>query len=143
MATARGIANRVASTIRKALKVKSPSRITEDIGGFVTEGLGVGMLDLAGKAVKAAQKVSGLVSDAFDPELAMSGVPEMQPLDIAGQVSDINKQASKKMDNHLTSEMSVSKQPAHITLQLGSSDFETFVEDINEVNAINTTLRRF
>src|SRR5699024_11703913 len=43
MSTARGIANSVSSTMRRALKIKSPSRITMAIGEFVGQGLAKGL----------------------------------------------------------------------------------------------------
>lgn len=43
LSTARSIANTAASTIRSALRIKSPSRVTTEIGRYTGEGLVVGM----------------------------------------------------------------------------------------------------
>lgn len=122
MATARSIANRVASTIKKALKVKSPSRVTMAIGEYTAEGLGNGLLAMVRNVDKASDK------------LALAAVPDMQPMDIAGQVNSINKQASRQMDNHLTSEMNVGKQPAEINVYVGNKRIASeIVDDISQL----------
>ena len=74
MATARSIANAAASTMRKALKIKSPSRVGVEIGEFTGEGLDIG---LANK-IKDVKRTSDM--------LAMSAVPDVntkQVYDIA------------------------------------------------------------
>lgn len=127
----------IKSKITSALKIKSPSRVFMGYGGFISEGLAIGIGKMASMAERAANYLGVGVSDAFNPNLALgtSG--------IANQVNSINAQANRQLQSHLTSEINVSKQPARIVLQLGSNDFEVFVEDINSVNAVNATLRRF
>ncbi|MFD1453220.1 tape measure protein [Oceanobacillus sojae] len=68
MATARRIANNVASTMRKALKVHSPSRITRAIGGFTGEGLEIGLLKSRNAVLKAADGLA----EAAKPNVNMS-----------------------------------------------------------------------
>ncbi|WP_313429998.1 tape measure protein [Siminovitchia terrae] len=55
MSTARGIANRVASTMRQALKIHSPSRVTKEIGKFAGQGVVKGLASTK-KGVAAASK---------------------------------------------------------------------------------------
>lgn len=55
MATARGIANSVASTMRRALDIHSPSRVTMKIGKYAGEGLAKG-ISSSSKNVAAASK---------------------------------------------------------------------------------------
>lgn len=54
------IANDVANTMRSALDIHSPSRVMMKIGGFVGEGLAIGME----KSAKLVGKASTLLSDA-------------------------------------------------------------------------------
>ncbi|AVO22573.1 phage tail protein [Aeribacillus composti] len=68
---------------------------------------------------------------------------EMPQVDIAGQVRNIHSQSQRQMNFDFSNELKVNRQPAQITLVLGNREFEAFVEDINEVNAVNATLRRF
>jgi tape measure domain-containing protein len=68
---------------------------------------------------------------------------EMPQVDIAGQVRNIHSQSQRQMNYDFSNELKVNRQPAQITLVLGNREFEAFVEDINEVNAVSATLRRF
>src|SRR5699024_11486434 len=58
MSTARSIANRVASTMRSALKVKSPSRVLQEIGKWLPIGLAKGMDDEANAVYKASNRLA-------------------------------------------------------------------------------------
>src|SRR5690625_7366332 len=53
MSTARGIGNSVSSSMRRALRIKSPSRITRAIGVFVGQGLDKGLEGMKRTDVKA------------------------------------------------------------------------------------------
>lgn len=64
MATARSIASRVASTMKGALKVKSPSRVTMGIGSDTTEGLVIGL----GDKIKDVTAVSKRMAEAAKPD---------------------------------------------------------------------------
>jgi tape measure domain-containing protein len=68
---------------------------------------------------------------------------EMPQVDIAGQVRNIHSQSQRQMNYDFSNELKVNRQPAQITLVLGNREFEAFVEDINEVNAVSAALRRF
>ncbi|MCM3454453.1 phage tail tape measure protein [Heyndrickxia oleronia] len=58
MAQARSIADSISSTIRKSLQVRSPSRLTYQIGEFVGQGLGGGMLDQVDSVMAAAKQLA-------------------------------------------------------------------------------------
>src|SRR5690625_765385 len=58
MATARGIANSVSRTIKKSLKVKSPSRVLMDIGRDTGLGLEVGLRDSVGRIEKESRRMA-------------------------------------------------------------------------------------
>lgn len=79
IAAANSVANQVASTINKALKIHSPSRVTEESGEYTTEGIEVGMLNRLRNLKRTAVKVASVVSDnlatgvAFDAEVALAG----------------------------------------------------------------------
>lgn len=63
------IANRIAGTLKKALKIKSPSRIMYDIGQFISEGLLDGIGSLEGRVRAAA---NSLAQSAIAPALDSS-----------------------------------------------------------------------
>jgi tape measure domain-containing protein len=63
---AKSIADQVARTIRKALDVHSPSRVTKTIGQFVTEGIAVGMVDKLNTVTSSAKKVAATAKDSLN-----------------------------------------------------------------------------
>lgn len=129
MATARSIANNIATTIRSALKVNSPSRVLMEIGKWIGQGLVKGIEGTK----KAVDKASSL--------LATTAIPDIQPIDIGAQVASINKQANRQLTSTLQSNINVSKQPAYINLNIGGRDFEAFVEDITDTQERNTRMK--
>lgn len=126
------IANRVAATMRKALAIHSPSRVTEEIGEFSGEGLGIGL----GNMIRYVSRIA--------KRLGLAAVPDLEEVDIAGHVNQINRQASAQMQNLVTSEMTVEKQPAHVVVRIGNSEFATFVDDItkNQMRTVNRQRHR-
>lgn len=59
------IAFTIADTIAKVLEIRSPSRVLKEMGGFVGEGLRLGVLGQIGKLSKASQKMA----EAIIPEV--------------------------------------------------------------------------
>lgn len=60
---ARNMANQVANAARRALDIHSPSRVFEEIGMFLDEGLAKGVLKYANVSVDATDKVGNSVTD--------------------------------------------------------------------------------
>lgn len=58
IAAAQKVADSVSATINKALKIHSPSDVTEDSGEFITEGLAVGMLNKLRIVKRASEKIA-------------------------------------------------------------------------------------
>lgn len=58
LSRARSIANSVASTMRNALKIKSPSRITMGIGSDTTEGLVIGLDSKVNEVAEVARRMA-------------------------------------------------------------------------------------
>lgn len=130
ISTARGIANRVSSTIKSALKVKSPSRVMMEIGNNVGEGLAIGM-----------EKTARLVDGASDA-LASSAVPELADINVSGRVNDINKRAERSLTHTFNSNLNVEKQPAIINVHVGSKRVASeIVNDITELQNAATYSR--
>ncbi len=61
---AQEIANQISQAIRSALQVKSPSRVMMEIGGYVGEGLIVGMDDMISKVAQSSARLAGAVTNA-------------------------------------------------------------------------------
>lgn len=58
MATANSIANSVSSTIRKALAIRSPSRLLMELGSFAGEGLNVGLFGWIKEIERTSQQLA-------------------------------------------------------------------------------------
>src|SRR5699024_11276288 len=58
MATARGIANSVSRTIKKSLKVKSPSRVLMEVGEWTGKGLEVGLRNSIGRIERESERMA-------------------------------------------------------------------------------------
>jgi len=64
LGVARGIANRVRSTIENALEIASPSKVMRRIGAFTVEGMALGMEDLLPRVASSAAEVADTVRQA-------------------------------------------------------------------------------
>ena len=66
--TARDMANRVASTVKSALDIHSPSRVMKKLGVHTADGLAKGIQKGTPKAVKSAKKMADDIKKAIDDE---------------------------------------------------------------------------
>lgn len=112
MSTANSIANSVASTMRKALDIHSPSRVMKEIGGFVGEGLAIGMEESSKYVGKASESLA---------QASMISPSELTMGSIDGRSQGIN---------------------LDLTLQLLNKDFKAIVEGISEVQNTRLRLDR-
>jgi len=121
LSAARNVANQVAATIRSALQVRSPSRITTKIGQFVSKGLGGGILGLLGFVDKASDK------------LAAAAIPDIPTMDLG--IADSVNRLSSSMNSTVTHEISNAgnRLPGNIILQMGDKMYKAFVGDITDV----------
>ncbi|WBX81098.1 hypothetical protein PD280_04820 [Virgibacillus salarius] len=116
------------------LGIKSPSRLFKGIGDDTMAGFAMGIDQMSKKVVNSAIAISDRVQDSFNPEFAMPN--------IAGQVNSLNQAANRRMQNHLTNEWSVTKQPAFVNVAIGGQQFTAFVEDITKVQNRKDNLTR-
>lgn len=110
--TANTIANNVANTIQKALDIHSPSRVMRTIGGFVGQGLALGMEDSEKYVIDASNTLA--------------------------QASMINP-SSISSDSIDGSGLSLNLD---LSLQLLNKDFRAIVEGITELQNTNMRLDR-
>lgn len=126
------ITNFIPGFIKKALGIKSPSRVLMGLGEDTGEGLEVGM----GASLRGISKMADKLVSAAVPDIPMID------MDVGGQVASINSQANRQlqMQSHLTSELNVSRQPIEINIY---DDKEGVRAYVNETNATEATVRRF
>lgn len=78
IAAATSVANQVSSAVRKAMDIHSPSRVMAKLGGFITQGLAVGMIndlrevDHASNQLAQAIQVSGANDLGFTSENSLT-----------------------------------------------------------------------
>jgi len=122
------------SRAQSVLGIQSPSREFMEVGEFSGEGAAIGLENATRKAVNAAAVMANRMQQAFNPELAMPN--------ITGQISRVHRQAQQQMSYDYQNELSVNSQPIYINNVI-ELDGERVAESVNEVNAINASLRKF
>ena len=126
-ALARSIAYNVAATLRSALRVRSPSKITAGIGGDTGAGLVVG-LEGQIKAVTASAD-----------RLAEAAIPEVNT-DRSRILLEIRARTSGNLDVNYSQEISVAKQPAYLYVNIGGTNYRKFVKDIHDTHDAQVSL---
>src|SRR5690625_2099592 len=88
MSTARGIANSVASTMKKSLRIHSPSHLMrDDVGKMIPAGIAVGIRDNAKMAYKEIDALSSGMIMSSSPEQAL-GTSRMAYTGAGNQIAD-------------------------------------------------------
>ena len=70
----RGWVSDVLSYVKRLFGIHSPSTVFASYGGFLTKGLANGIIDTTSVATNAVGKMANAVTDAFNPDLSISGV---------------------------------------------------------------------
>lgn len=104
LATAQSIANQVAQTMRKALAVHSPSRVTKKIGEYAAKGLAIGLEQSRKLVEKASAKLAEAASSisfdnrtvdigeyAFAGELAFAGGATLEVAGLREEIRELKK----------------------------------------------------
>lgn len=112
IATARDIADSASSTIRNSLKIKSPSRVGEELGSFTGEGFAIGLQSWIDKISGIAEMFGTSIFSGYRPAFSMP----------AGQTV-----SNTTTDNSLT--LNVEK-----IIWNGESDIRQTMEDIGFIS---------
>jgi phage-related protein len=123
MEEAQKLANTIAKTIKDALKIKSPSRIMMKIGGFVGEGLAVGMQETVSQVTGKAR----LLARAAIPMIPDINVPNFSNVNFAGV-------GNNSSGNPSSNSFSFNIQPAPIIIDgvnVGTVDFDLVEDGLN------------
>lgn len=146
MSTARGIANRVASTMRQALKIHSPSRLMrDDVGKWIPEGIALGIEENAKSVYKALDNLSSGMILSSTPEAAL-GTSRM--INNGASVGNVKATTNKdrgsdkgvigllREQNQILSELLQKNQDLYV-------DGEKMTEVVNSNNAIIAAMTKF
>lgn len=90
-----GVANGIINKAKSLLKIGSPSKLFKQYGGWVSEGLGIGIVNMASAPIDAIKDISYAMASAFDPQLAI------EPLDIGAQMDELKRQIKQELDVNL------------------------------------------
>ncbi|ONK22998.1 hypothetical protein BLX87_12975 [Bacillus sp. VT-16-64] len=82
-----------------------------------------------------AQSIKSAVPIVQREMKKLVAIPNVEPINIAGQMAGVNQMANVQMRSTMAGEMSIGKEPAYIHLQLGNTDFNTFVDDISNTQS--------
>lgn len=135
--TVSDLAGNVIGAAKSIFGIRSPSRVFAEFGAYISEGLSNGVDDDASMAIRSVSALSQSMTRAFNPNMQLSKT------DYAGQLNGMSGKLKQQLSSQVSSQLTVEKQPARITVVLGNQEIERFVDDINQVNAVNSLIRRF
>lgn len=91
---AKELADSVGKTLKKALKIGSPSKVTEEIGEFTGEGIEVGLANKISNISAMSKKLAA----AAVPKMPEIKMPEMTAAQAAGKNLTVNIHSPKALD---------------------------------------------
>ena len=134
---AANMARATLNAAKAALGIHSPSRIMRDqVGYYVTEGMAVGILG----NIKSVSHAMDRVADA-----SIISIPRpdtSQFMNTMASLSNLHRQMATGYATSMTGELNLSSQPAYINLNLGGSDYSTFVDDISRKQGVDAEFKR-
>lgn len=144
MATARSIANRVASTVRAALRVQSPSRVLMEIGKWTSIGLAEGIEDYAYLVDKASDMLAeSAIPDVKNIDMSYATPDGITAKSLAGAVSgtvDVNN----RDDRLINAIRALERRLTDLEVVMDGEQVGRIVRPhVNEGNALDATVGRY
>lgn len=134
---AANMARQALNAAKAALGIHSPSRVMRDqVGYYITEGMAVGILG----NIKSVSHAMDRVADA-----SIISIPRpdtSQFMNTMASLSNLHRQMATGYATSMTGELNLSSQPAYINLNLGGSDYSTFVDDISRKQGVDAEFKR-
>lgn len=134
---AANMARAALNAAKAALGIHSPSRVMRDqVGYYVTEGMAVGILG----NIKSVSHAMDRVADA-----SIISIPKpdtSQFMNTMASLSNLHRQMATGYATSMTGELNLSSQPAYINLNLGGSNYSTFVDDISRKQGVDAEFKR-
>lgn len=123
---AANIAKKAVSAAKNVLGIHSPSRVFRGIGGYISQGLGIGIMEQSNSAINASRRLAKDVTNAFSPDLTS---------DLTGGLnSDVNAHMSKDVRHSMQEN---NKPIVNVTVR-NESDIpaiKSYIEDSNSKDA--------
>ena len=127
---AANIAKKAVSAAKSVLRIHSPSRVFRDIGGYISQGLGIGIMEQSNSAINASRRLAKDVTNAFSPDLNT----DLTSVLTGGLNSDVNAHMSKDVRHSMQEN---NKPIVNVTVR-NESDIpaiKSYIEDSNSKDA--------
>lgn len=127
---AANIAKKAVSAAKSVLRIHSPSRVFRDIGGYISQGLGIGIMEQSNSAINASRRLAKDVTNAFSPDLNTDLTSDLT----GGLNSDVNAHMSKDVRHSMQEN---NKPIVNVTVR-NESDIpaiKSYIEDSNSKDA--------
>lgn len=127
---AANIAKKAVSAAKNVLDIHSPSRVFRCIGGYISQGLGIGIMEQSNSAINASRRLAKDVTNAFSPDLNTDLTSDLT----GGLNSDVNAHMSKDVRHSMQEN---NKPIVNVTVR-NESDIpaiKSYIEDSNSKDA--------
>lgn len=127
------LAKTISDTIKKRLKIKSPSRVMMAIGGYVGAGLVNSLTTARKKVAEASSKIATAIERNVKPDVALS------PFDVSGGVKDMKRSVNSTLDADINNGVEMPKQNIQIVIR-NDMDIEAITHAIEQVQGANAAI---
>ncbi|PNZ82455.1 putative phage tail protein [Staphylococcus microti] len=122
---ARNVAQSAVNAAKRALGIKSPSRVFMEIGHFTGEGLAIGIHQMTSDVVGEVVNMAEQMERAYAPELNDISATGSFDKDLRAISRNINYTIKDDLEFGVEG-----KEPAYIYLNLGGNEFQTHADNI-------------
>lgn len=131
-----GVVGSVVDKAKSLLKIKSPSRLFMEFGGFISEGMAIGIDDESKNVIKSVSSMIDDMSKEVDVDL-LGDLKEFTANKAIGSFVPVTQHIMREVitEKKGSKVQPVKQQPAYITLVLGGREYSAFVRDISETQA--------
>ena len=120
---ARNVARSAVSAITGALRIHSPSRVFRDIGGYVSQGLGIGIEKEGRHVVSGMGSMAQSITDAFNSNLAIP--------DITANMKKVNANMNAQVQHTHNIKTNPSQRVVRIEMGVDNDALTTIVNEQN------------
>ena len=127
---AKNVAQSAVNAAKSVLRIHSPSRVFRGIGGYISQGLGIGIMKDSNRAIDASRRLAKHVTSAFEPMINSNLTSEFGN----GMNSDVNAHMTKDVQHS----MQENNRPiVNVTVRNeGDVDYiKSYIEETNSKDA--------
>lgn len=132
---AKNVAQSAVNAAKSALGIHSPSRVFRGIGGYISQGLGIGIMKDSNRAIDASRRLAKHVTSAFEPMINSNLTSEFGN----GMNSDVNAHMTKDVQHS----MQENNRPIVNVTVRNESDIPAIKSYIEETNSKDASFGLF